>query len=125
MDILEELEKAIQNEDHARAEQLRRDILLENRDKSIDANFIKSIKGKTLYKNLSRMINGQDFNRFDCMKIISSLITHCIIESEITGINLEEYPIHDLYILLGNLINNSSFSDDCKKFIIARYQEFL
>lgn len=124
--LMEEFQKALQSGDYDKVEQLRKDILLEGRDKSIDANFIASIKGKTLSKNLSRMVNGQDFTRFECMKIVSSLITHSIIESELTGIDLEEYPIHDLYILLGNLINDTPESlQDCRKFVTSRYREFL
>jgi hypothetical protein len=126
MDLLEEFQIAVKAGDHDRAERIRKDILLESRDKSIDANFLASIKGKILYKNISRMINNQEFTNLECLKVISSLITHCIIESSQTGIELEEYPIHELYILLGNLINKTPDSiKNCYDFMIARYSEFM
>lgn len=126
MNLFEELQKAINVGDYDEVERIKRRILLENRDTSIDERFIASIKGKTLAKNLSRIVEGREFTNNEYMKIISSLITHSIIESEQTGRGLSDYPIHEMYIILGNFINNGKDAvDECKRFITERYGNLL
>lgn len=126
MNLFEELQNAINKGDYDEAERVKKRILLESRDTSIDERFIESIKGKTLSKNLSRIIEGKEFTNNEYMKIVSSLITHSIIESEQTGRSLEDYPIHEMYIILGNFINNGKDAvDECKRFIKERYGNLL
>jgi hypothetical protein len=126
MDLFAELQKAISDGNHEEVERIQRRILLGNRDESIDENFIKSIKGKTLGKNVSRIIDGKEFSDNDYMKIVSSLITHNIIESEQTGRPLKDYPIHELYVILGNFVNGGDGAvDECCRFVTERYSRFL
>lgn len=135
MDLLRELEKAINEKDADRIEKLRRRLLLDDRDESIDRDFVASIKGnsgrnKTLYVNLKKSLN-QDV-REDWIwyaKLVSSLITHVLIESQVRGRDLREYPIIDLYSLLGDFILNKEDRDTtiekCKDFISTRYFSFV
>lgn len=128
MELFEELQKAISNGDNAEVERIQRKILLEDRDDSIDEGFINSIKGKTLCKNIYRIASGErDFTNEEYMKIVSSLITHNIIESEQTGKSMQDYPIKELYVILGKFINegNGDAADECKRFIQERYVKFL
>lgn len=126
-ELYDRLQEAVTNEDHAMIEKLHHQILNFGRDTSIDEAFIQSIKGKTLGKNLKRIIKEDaNFSYNDYTKIISSLITHAIIESEISGKSLDDYAIKEMYILLGKLINeNEGAVSDVKEFITERYEEFM
>lgn len=125
MDLFKDLQEAISRQDPEAIERIQRKILLGNRDESIDENFIISLKGKTIHKNLARIVEGREFTDSEYAKIISSLITHTIIESEQTGRSLDDYPIKELYILLGNFINEGNGANECKRFIQERYSQFL
>ncbi len=125
MDLFKDLQDAISRQDSEAIERIQRKILLGNRDESIDENFIISLKGKTIHKNIARIVEGREFTDSEYAKIISSLITHTIIESEQTGRSLDDYPIKELYILLGNFINEGNGANECKRFIQERYSQFL
>ena len=104
MDLFNELSEAVRSGNVEEIEKLKRKILLVGRDESLDKNFINSIKGKTLYKNLNRFIHNQDIDNYECAKMITSLITHLIIESMVRGSDIRNYPLSDLYIVLGEFI---------------------
>ena len=128
MSILDELTEAMSNGDTERVQVLQRKLLLVGRNESLDEEFISNIKDKTLGKNLKRILKGsKDFSKGDCIKIVSSLITHNVIESENTGNKLNDYPINELYVLLGSLINGESGDaiNECREFIDERYARFL
>lgn len=126
-ELYDKLQEAVTNEDHGMIEKLHHQILNFGRDTSIDESFIQSIKGKTLGKNLKRIIkedNGFSYN--DYTKIVSSLITHAVIESELSERSLDDYAIKEMYILLGKLINkNEGVIDEVKEFVAERYEEFM
>lgn len=101
-------------------------LLLAGRDKSIDKNLIESVKDKTLGKSLKRIVNNEDVDKLFCMKSISSLLTHIVIEADINDRNLDEYSIKELYVILGGFVNDKENAIyDAKKFISDRYAEFL
>ena len=128
MSLFDELQRAISEGNRNEIERIQRKILLAGRDESIDEDFINSIKGKTLHKNISRIaFDDRSFTNEEYMKIVSSLITHNIIESEKTGRSLQDYPIKELYVILGNFINegNGDAVNECKRFIKERYVQFL
>jgi hypothetical protein len=128
MSLIDELHEAVNSGDEAEIERVQRKILLGWRDETLDENFISSIKGKTICRNIYRIANNEDnMSNADYMKMISSLITHNIIESEKTGKPLDDYPIKELYVLLGNFINEGSGDavNECKRFIQERYSQFL
>lgn len=128
MNLFDDLQKAVNSGDVQEVERIKKKILLAGRDEKIDEEFIQSIKGKTICKNLSRIASDErEFSNEDYMKIVSSLITHNIIESEQRGNSLSDYPIKELYVLLGKFINNGNGDaiDECKRFIQERYVQFL
>lgn len=137
MDLFEELEKALLANDFDEVERLRKRILLDGRDIAVDKDFIESVKGngnrnKTLYVNLKKAINGRDKEDWIWYaKIVSSLITHILIESQVKGRGLYDYPIIDLYSLLGDFVlsnkdsDKSEAVDKCIEFINDRYFSFI
>lgn len=130
MTLLDELNAAIESGNQEEIDRVKRKILLANRDLSIDEDFIESIKGKTLYKNIVKSVNEDStMEYFDYLKMVSSMITHCIIESQIRDKSLDDYPIKELYVILGSFINNKDSEDEsvtkCKNFINERYSQFF
>lgn len=126
-ELFNQLNQAILEGNHEEAERLKEEILLSNRDKSIDKNFIKNISSKTLGKNLKRIINSEDINTSDCAKIVSSLITHVLIEKDTNNVNPDDLGLKELYVILGGFINSDEENavNATKKFITSRYSEFL
>ena len=126
-DLFNKLNQAILEGNHSEAERLKEEILLAGRDKSIDANFINNISSKTLHKNLKRIINSEDVNTSICAKIISSLITHVLIEKDVSDVNPDDLGIKELYVILGGFVNGDEENavNATKKFIKSRYSEFL
>lgn len=125
--LIEELSKAIQDGDVVRIKEIKRKILMGDRDTSIDENFMSSISGKTLYRNVKKVINeDSSLSKYDYAKIMSSLITHSIIESEISGKTYSDYGINDMYLVLGKLISEEEGAiGEARSFILSRYGEFI
>lgn len=126
-ELYNKLQEAVTNEDHDTISKIQRRILNMGRDSSIDESLMRSVSGKTLGKNIKRIIKEDNgFSEMDYAKIVSSLITHAIIESEISGKNLDDFSIKEMYIILGKFINKSEGAvDDIKEFVTERYEEFL
>ena len=135
MDILRELERAVRENDPEKIERLRRRLLLDDRDESVDKDFVDSIRGngsrnKTLYVNLRKALNQnikEDWIWY--AKLVSSLITHILIESQVRDRDIRDYPIVELYSLLGDFILNKEDRDitigKCMDFINTRYFSFV
>ena len=135
MDILRELERAVRENDPEKIERLRRRLLLDDRDESVDKDFVDSIRGngsrnKTLYVNLRKALNQnikEDWIWY--AKLVSSLITHILIESQVRDRDIRDYPIVELYSLLGDFILNKEDRDTtigkCRDFINTRYFSFV
>lgn len=98
---------------------------MSGRDISIDIDFINSIKGKTLYKTMLKSVKHDNNMTFlDYEKMVSSLITHCLIEVQVKNRDVNDYPVRELYVLLGKFVNDEKKDmavDDCKSFIQDRY----
>lgn len=126
-DLYASLQEAVTNNDKERIEKIQKQIINFGRDTSIDESFIQSISGKTLGKNLKRIIKEDNgFSDMDYAKTISSLITHAIIESEMTGKSIDDYAIKEMYILLGKFINkNEGAVSAIKEFVTERYGELI
>lgn len=126
--ILNELQEAIMSGDKERADKLRRKLLLADRDESIDEAFIEALKGKTIYRSIRKISEDKenDMSYIKCSKVVSSLITHMLIESERTGNSVKDYPIQELYIILGKFVNEDGGAvNEFREFIQERYQQFL
>lgn len=126
-DLFNKLNQAIQEGNQSEVERLKEEILLAGRDKSIDQNFIQNISSKTLCKNLKRIINSEDVSTSSCAKIVSSLITHVLIEKDANNVNPDDLGIKELYVILGGFVNGDEENavNAAKKFITSRYSEFL
>lgn len=130
MNLLEELSKAIESGNQEEIDRVKRKLLLADRDLSIDEDFIESIRGKTLYKNIVKSVNEDNtMDYLDYAKMVSSILTHCIIESQVRDRSVDDYPIKELYVILGSFINNKDSEDEsiakCKDFINERYLQFF
>ena len=127
-DLFNELSIALADGDHERAEILQKKILLLSRDTTLDKNFIDKIKFKTLGKNLKKIVSGEDdFTNIEYAKILSSLITHFLIEQETAGVSAIDLGIHELYIALGNYLHGDEENavNLTKEFIESHYSNFL
>lgn len=127
-ELYSSLQEAVTNNDKEGIEKVQKQILNYGRDTSLDESFIKAISGKPLGANLKRIIKGEPpkFSVNAYAKILSSLITHTYIESDITGKSPDDYAVKEMYIILGKFINkNEGAISDFREFIAERYGEFL
>ena len=97
------------------------------RDESLDKNMIQAIIKKEPGRVIRSIINSDDLDEISCFKACSSLLTHNIIEAQINNRSIDEYPINELYIILGTFINDGlgRGKDDFKKFVTKRYKRFI
>lgn len=125
--LFEKLNEAVASGNQEEIDRIKKEILLGGRDTSIDENFMKSIEGKALYKNVRSLIKeGVEKSKYDYAKIVSSLITHAIIESEKSGKSYNDYGINEMYVVLGKLISGDEDAiNETKNFISSRYSEFI
>ena len=120
------LKEALERGDAQAIREAKDALILAGRDKELDRGLINSIKEKTLGKNIKRIINNEDVDRLFCMKVISSLLTHIVIEAEINNTSLDDYSIKELYVILGGFVNDKEDAvQSAKKFLVDRYEEFI
>lgn len=126
-DLYQQLNEAIEKKDIVLIKELQTKILKGDETDIVSESFISSINGKTLYKNLKRAVkDSNSFDSLDYMKLVSSLLTHNIIEAQINKKPLNEYPINELYVLLGNFISEEEGAiNETKEFISNKYGKFL
>lgn len=127
MSLFDELQKAILDGDMDLVTDLRRRIMLGERDESLDKNMIQAIIKKEPGRVIRSIINSDDLDAISCFKACSSLLTHNIIEAQINNRSIDDYPINELYIILGTFINDGldRGKDDFKKFVTKRYKRFI
>ena len=130
MDKFYEFQKAIESGDEIAIDRARRRLFLSDRDEFLDREFIDSVKGKTLGKNIARILSdSNNFDVIDYAKIVSSMITHCFIEAQVKGNPISDYPIKELYVILGGFINSGSDEQTaisaCKDFVADRFGSIL
>ena len=127
MSLFDDLQKAILDGDMDLVADLRRRIMQGERDESLDKNMIQAIIKKEPGRVIRSIINSDDLDAISCFKACSSLLTHNIIEAQINNRSIDDYPINDLYIILGTFINDGldRGKDDFKKFVTKRYKRFI
>ena len=127
MSLFDDLQKAILDGDMDLVADLRRRIMQGERDESLDKNMIQAIIKKEPGRVIRSIINSDDLDEISCFKACSSLLTHNIIEAQINNRSIDDYPINDLYIILGTFINDGldRGKDDFKKFVTKRYKRFI
>lgn len=127
MSLFDDLQKAILDGDMDLVADLRRRIMQGERDESLDKNMIQAIIKKEPGRVIRSIINSDDLDEISCFKACSSLLTHNIIEAQINNRSIDDYPINELYIILGTFINDGldRGKDDFKKFVTKRYKRFI
>lgn len=127
MSLFDELQQAILDGDMDLVADLRRCIMQGERDESLDKNMIQAIIKKEPGRVIRSIINSDDLDEISCFKACSSLLTHNIIEAQINNRDINDYPINELYIILGTFINDGldRGKDDFKKFVTKRYKRFI
>lgn len=98
-----------------------------NDDKTkIDEGFINNIKGKAVYKNLKKVIEGENLDKINTMKLLSSLVTHMIIECQIYNHDIKEFPIREVLSYIDRLVYNEKFElDEVNNFLKDRYGRYF
>jgi cellulose synthase/poly-beta-1,6-N-acetylglucosamine synthase-like glycosyltransferase len=94
-------------------------------ESSLDYELINSLKGKAIYKNLVKAINGDELKKYDLIKLLSSLITHITIECDLKGKNLKDFPIKTLLNSLDTLVYGDGGEDNVKKFLREKYSRYI
>ena len=94
-------------------------------ESALDYELIESLRGKVVYKNLVKLINENSLAKHDTLKLISSLITHLIIESEVRSKDLKNYPITILIDVLRKAVVDEGKIEDAQKFLRDRYSRFI
>lgn len=127
MSLFDELQQAILDGDMDLVADLRRRIIQGERDESLDKSMIQAIIKKEPGRVIRSIINSDDLDEISCFKACSSLLTHNIIEAQINNRSIDDYPINELYIILGTFINDGldRGKDDFKKFVTKRYKRFI
>ena len=127
MSLFDELQQAILDGDMDLVADLRRRIMQGERDESLDKNMIQAIIKKEPGRVIRSIINSDDLDEISCFKACSSLLTHNIIEAQINNRSIDDYPINELYIILGTFISDGldRGKDDFKKFVTKRYKRFI
>lgn len=137
MDLYDELNKAILNNDTRLINIIKRKITYGDEEEDNIRLYIEHIKGKTLYKTLRKALymdidnadSNEDIDNIFILyvKLVSSMLTHSVIEAQIENKDIDKYPVKDLYIILGYLINSHDATEKknamskCKVFLQDRY----
>lgn len=132
MATIEDLTKAIQEGDTIRVKEIQEE-LLGTSNYSKDKKYLQDIKGKTLYRTLTRIYTkDSSLTYMDYMKFISSMITHGIIESDKSGRSFNSLHLGELYSLLGEFLlsgnsnkGNDSVIEDCQTFVDKIYGSLI
>mgnify|MGYP000957382851 CR=1 FL=1 len=125
-DLFDKLADAILNGDTELAKEIENQIL-RGKDDTLDRDTILAIIKKEPGRVIRDIINSEDLDNFTCLKACSSLITHNVIEAQNKNRPLDDYPIKELYVILGRFINDGfeEGKNDFKKFVTERYKRFI
>lgn len=93
-------------------------------ESTLDYDFIESIKGKKIYEGLKDVLK-KDLSSHDVIKVMSSIVTHLVIESKVRNKSLKEYPIKLFLNMIERIVNDEGKIEDAKKFIHDRYGRFI
>jgi hypothetical protein len=89
-------------------------------ESSLDYEFIESIRGKTVFKSLVKLVREDTMDKHDVLKLFSSLVTHLVIESDLKKKDIKNYPI-----MMDRMVVDERVMVDAKKFICDRYKRFI
>lgn len=93
---------------------------------SLDFQLMENIKGKPVYRNLASLLRGKDFSVSEIAKILSSLVTHMIIECDQKGLSHDSYPIKSILKMVEEALYDESFDrSGVIEYLKGRYGKFL
>lgn len=95
------------------------------KDDTLDSDFIDSIRGKAVYKSLKKSSVGEGLSEEDNLKMLSSLVTHLVIESSLRGVDLKEYPVKDILSAVNKIVYEGDSGHDIRDFLRERYSGFF
>jgi hypothetical protein len=101
------------------------DLEVEVSESVLDYEFVESLRGKTVYKTLKKFIKEGDMGRSEVAKLVSSLVTHLIIESGVRSRDMKDYPIKILVDMVINLVSDEVSVSEVKRFLQNRYGRFI
>ena len=131
MSLYYELQDAILSGNYDLAEKIKHKIEMIGRNAEQDESIIRELveKKKKLGYELRKILDNdiESLNGVECMKACCSLLNHNLIESEMRGNDIFEYPVRELYVILGVFINEGLNDGKVKfkEFINSRYKKFL
>ena len=129
---LEELDQAYVAGDVEKIREINDKILKEGSSESgekvneeYDREFIREMDGKALCKNMKRVMEGTA-ERLEVVKMLSSLITHLVIECQKKEREMGEYPIRKALGYLEEEVKWGSMDKgEVSEFIRERYGRFI
>lgn len=90
-----------------------------------DYELLNNLKGKTIFGNLSKVINGEEVSNLFLVKLLSSLITHMAIESEKSNKDIKKFPIRTFMSAIDGLIFQDNYDrSEIIEFLDNRYGKF-
>lgn len=124
--LFDKLEEAILDGNIELAKEIENQII-SGKDYSLDKDMILSIIKKEPGRVIKNIINSDNFDDYSSMKACSSLLTHNIIEAQTTNRSIDDYPVKELYVILGKFINDGfeEGKNEFKKFVTERYKKFI
>lgn len=93
-------------------------------ESAVDFEFIESIKGKAVYKSLVKVVRGEAMGLHETLKLLSSLVTHLIIESDSKNKELRGYPIKLFSDMIEKIVVEGEI-EDAKKYLRNKYGKFI
>lgn len=90
---------------------------------NLDEELILSIKNKPVHTNLLKVLKG-DVTDSVVAKVLSSLVTHMIIESEVKGRELSKFPVSEMLDLIKDLVSGGKSRGDIVDFLRERFGKF-
>lgn len=128
--LLNDLEKAYADNNVAEVNRINAllmgDLEVSVSESALDFELMESVKGKAVSKTLEKfIIKEETLKKGDVLKLLSSLVTHIIIESEVKKKDLNNYPIKILLNLIDGIVVDEGVIKDAKKFLYDRYGRFI
>jgi hypothetical protein len=127
-ELMELLDSAYKNNDVSEVNRINNLIMngleVQASESSLDYEFIESIKGKKIYEGIKDVLK-KDISRNDMLKVLSSIVTHLIIESKVRNRNIQDYPIKLFLSMIERIVNDEGKIEDAKKFIHNKYGHFI
>ena len=122
---LEELEQAILSDDLDKVNKINKKILRlieTGQDNYNSIEFIEKIKGKSVFKNLIRVMRGERLDLLSFVKLIASLVTHLVIECEQKNLDIKDFKIEEYFDIALSLIYKQDY-DSAEKFLKDKYKD--